>query len=192
MTRMMNTESDELKYVEPIMDETCRGDHQWVFELNSTYLRAPRRGIEVCKNCGCLNEYTQTQVQGGEYGSDFNPENRLCWRARLPNFRERMDLPEQIRARTNVDQVFGMMYQDGLPKRAIRTARRLFFVYFADGSSHRCRTEADDTQAKQIFKGIRRLPAPANPLAGSTPEDAAALAEIFNRPGLLPALEETS
>ena len=143
MTRMMNTESDELKYVEPIMDETCRGDHQWVFELNSTYLRAPRGGIEVCKNCGCLNEYTQTQVQGGEYGSDFNPESRLGWRARLPNFRERMDLPEQIRARTNVDQVFGMMYQDGLPKRAIRTARRLFFVYFADGSSHRCRTEAD-------------------------------------------------
>ena len=140
----MNTESDELKYVEPIMDETCRGDHQWAFELNSTYLRAPCGGIEFCKKCGCLNEYTQTQVQGeGEYGSSFNPEGHLFWKARLPNFSERTDLPDQIRAHTNVDQVFGMMYQDGLPKRAIRTARKRFFVYFANWSSHRCRTQAD-------------------------------------------------
>ena len=36
------------------------------------------------------------------------------------------------------------MHQDGLPKRAMRTARRLFFAYYyADPGGHRCRTRAD-------------------------------------------------
>ena len=53
-----------IKLTESHMDETCRGNHEWTFELNSTYKRAPRGGIEFCKQCGCLNELTQTQVQG--------------------------------------------------------------------------------------------------------------------------------
>ena len=36
--------------------------------------------------------------------------------------------PGMIRERTNVRQILGCMHQDGLPKRAIRTARRLLLV----------------------------------------------------------------
>ena len=106
---------------------------------------APRGGIEFCKQCGCLNELTQTQVQGEcEYGASFNPEGRLLWKAHVPNWREPSTHPSEIRARTNVDQIFGIMHQDGLPKRAMRTARRLFFAYYyADPGGHRCRTRAD-------------------------------------------------
>ena len=133
-----------IKLAESHMDEMCRGNHEWTFELNSTYKRAPRGGIEFCKQCGCLNELTQTQVQGEcEYGASFNREGRLLWKAHVPNWREPSTHPSEIRARTNVDQVFGIMHQDGLPKRAMRTARRLFFVYYADPGGHRCRTRAD-------------------------------------------------
>ena len=117
-----------LKYVESFMDDTCRGKHEWAFEFDSTYKRAPRGGIEFCKH-GCLNELTQTQVQGEcEYGASFNPEGRLLWKAHVPNWREPSTHPSEFRARTNVDQIFGIMHQDGLPKRAMRTARRLFFL----------------------------------------------------------------
>ena len=109
-----------IKLTESHMDETCRGNHEWTFELNSTYKRAPRGGIEFCKQCGCLSELTQTQVQGEcEYGASFNPEGRLLWKAHMPNWREPSTHPSEIRARTNVDQVFGIMHQDGLPKRRI-------------------------------------------------------------------------
>ena len=112
-----------------------------LWNSNSTYKRAPRGGIEFCKQRGCLNELTQTQVQGEcEYGASFNPDGRLLWKAHVANWRESSTHigPSEIRARTNVDQIFGLMHQDGLPKRAIRTARRLFFVYYADHYSVRC------------------------------------------------------
>ena len=137
-----------IKLTESHMDETCRGNHEWTFELNSTYKRAPRGGIEFCKQRGCLNELTQTQVQGEcEYGASFNPDGRLLWKAHVANWRESsiptLDRVKFVHAPMNVDQIFGVMHQDGLPKRAIRTARRLFFVYYADHGDHRCRTRAD-------------------------------------------------
>ena len=120
-----------VKFVESFMDDTCRGKHEWTFEFDSTYKRAPGGGIHFCKQCGCLNELVQIQVQGEcEYGASFNPEGRLLWRAHVPRWGESFTQmrPSEIRARTNVEQIFGVIHQDGLPKRAIRRARRLFFV----------------------------------------------------------------
>jgi len=50
--------------------------------------------------------------------------------------------------------------------------------------------EPDGAQAQYFFKGIRRLSALANRLAGSTPEDAEALAQILHGPGLSAKPEE--
>ena len=91
---------------------------------------------------------TQTQVQGEcEYGASFNPDGRLLWKAHVANWRESsiptLDRVKFVYAPMNVDQIFGVMHQDGLPKRAIRTARRRFFVYYSDHGDHRCRTRAD-------------------------------------------------
>ena len=122
---------------------------------------------------------------------------KLTWRIG-ENWREPSTHPSEIRARTNVDQVFGIMHQDGLPKRAMRTARRLFFVYYADPGVHRCRTRADRIFCKNWTAHRRNkflkefgdyLPL-ANPLAGSTPEDAEALAQILHGPGLSAKPEE--
>ena len=89
----------------------------------------------------CLDRVTlPSSLQALTFGSGFN---RLLWKAHVPNWREPSTHPSEIRARTNVDQIFGIMHQDGLPKRAMRTARRLFFVYYADPGGHRCRTRAD-------------------------------------------------
>ena len=131
-----NLVNPHVKFVESFMDDTCRGKHEWTFEFDSTYKRAPGGGIHFCKQCGCLNdELMQTQVQGEcEYGASFNPEGRLLWRAHVPRWGESFTQmrPSEIRARTNVEQIFGVMHQDGLPKRAIRTARRLFFCLSCD------------------------------------------------------------
>ena len=124
-----NLVNPHVKFVESFMDDTCRGKHEWTFEFDSTYKRAPGGGIHFCKQCGCLNELVQIQVQGEcEYGASFNPEGRLLWRAHVPRWGESFTQmrPSEIRARTNVEQIFGVIHQDGLPKRAIRTARRLF------------------------------------------------------------------
>ena len=140
-----NLVNPHVKFVESFMDDTCRGKHEWTFEFDSTYKRAPGGGIHFCKQCGCLNELMQTQVQGeGEYRASFNPEGRLLWKAHVTRWGESFTQmrPSEARARSNVEQIFGVMHQDCLPKRAIRTARRRFFVYH-DDSEHRCRTRAD-------------------------------------------------
>ena len=71
-----NLVNPHVEFVESFMDDTCHGKHEWTFD--STYKRAPGGGIHFCKQCGCLNELMQTQVQGEcEYGASFNPEGRL-------------------------------------------------------------------------------------------------------------------
>ena len=67
----------------------------------------------------------QIQVQGEcEYGASFSPEGRLLWRAHVPRWGESFTQmrPSEILARTNVEQIFGVMHQDGLP--SMRFAQR--------------------------------------------------------------------
>ena len=51
MSRVYSTQSHER-----FMDETCRGNHDWVFQLDAEYKRAPGGGIIYCSQCGCFNE----------------------------------------------------------------------------------------------------------------------------------------
>jgi hypothetical protein len=141
----MNRAHPDAQLVESFMDETFRGKHTWAFELDAVYKRAPGGGILYCSQCGCLNELMQSQVQGEcEYGASFEHEGRLLWKSRLPRWGQSFASMTRgiIRAQTNVQQILGVMHQDGLPKRAIRTARRLLLVY-RDESEKRCRTRAD-------------------------------------------------
>ena len=122
----------------------------------------------------------QSQVQGEcEYGASFEHEGRLLWKSRLPRWGQSFASMTRgiIRAQTNVQQILGVMHQDGLPKRAIRTARWLLLVY-RDESEKRCRTrgrprlvrQLDGTQAQCLFKRVRRFSAVADALTGSALE----------------------
>ena len=111
-----------LKYVESFMDETCRGNHEWTFDSTRPTKRAPRGGIEFCKQCGRLNELTQTLRSKGSASTARHSTLKVGCIGKPTSTHQ-----SEIRARTNVDQIVGIMHQDGLPKRAMRTARRLFF-----------------------------------------------------------------
>ena len=82
MSRVYSTQSHER-----FMDETCRGNHDWVFQLDAEYKRAPGGGIIYCSQCGYFNEQMQTQIQGEcEYGASYEREGGLLWKSRLPRW----------------------------------------------------------------------------------------------------------
>ena len=60
------------------MDETCGGNHDWVFQLEAEYKRAPGGGIMYCSQCGCFNKQMQIQIQDEcEYGASYEHEGRF-------------------------------------------------------------------------------------------------------------------
>ena len=109
MSRVYSTQSHER-----FMDETCRGNHDWVFQLDAEYKRAPGGGIIYCSQFGCFNKQMQTQIQGEcEYGASYGHEGRLLWKSRLPRWGHSFTSLTlgSIRAGTNAQQILGVVYQ---------------------------------------------------------------------------------
>ena len=112
MSRVYSTQSHER-----FMDETCRGNHDWVFQLDAEYKRAPGGGIIYCSQCGCFNEQMsrcklKPKVSVNTRAS-YEHEGRLLWKSRLPRWGHSFTsmTPGSIRARTNAQQILGVVYQ---------------------------------------------------------------------------------
>ena len=145
---------------------TCGNDHVWV----KSHDPSNPDGCVACDRCGVFNQHMKTQFQ--EEGEDRGLNVKNLWKrtVHLP-IRTLEKHPQSLKRKADGQglNILARMRTDDFgpfPKRCLRTARRLMFVYdrFPGEFGFQPRTRADDKFCRNwtahrrnaIFEGIRQ------------------------------------